>query len=161
MIFSLRTSIAARALVPMLTAWLLVSLACGPATAQFGRTSSDGVVRIITVAIFPPAPGQPQNPQQVQQRPGQPQQPQQPGQPPAQQQPQDQNRVVGTGTGFIVSGRRLVVTNNHVVNLTRVQGNQRVRPREVGYGIAFLRNGEPLHILLLGGGLWYLFTKLG
>jgi protein-S-isoprenylcysteine O-methyltransferase Ste14 len=26
---------------------------------------------------------------------------------------------------------------------------------------SFLRNGEPLHILLLGGGLWYLFTKLG
>ena len=24
-----------------------------------------------------------------------------------------------------------------------------------------LRNGEPLHILLLGGGLWYLFTRLG
>ena len=26
---------------------------------------------------------------------------------------------------------------------------------------SFLRNGEPLHILLLGGGLWYLFTRLG
>jgi protein-S-isoprenylcysteine O-methyltransferase Ste14 len=25
---------------------------------------------------------------------------------------------------------------------------------------SFLRNGEPVHILLLGGGLWHLFTKL-
>jgi protein-S-isoprenylcysteine O-methyltransferase Ste14 len=25
---------------------------------------------------------------------------------------------------------------------------------------SLLRNGEPVHILLLGGGLWYLFTKL-
>lgn len=25
---------------------------------------------------------------------------------------------------------------------------------------SLLRNGEPLHILLLGGGLWYLFTRL-
>lgn len=144
---SLRTSIAARSLVSFLAVCVLLAASFGSAAAQFGRTSSDGVVRIITVAVFPPAPGQPQNPQQVQQRPGQPQQPQQPQQPPQQQPPaQDQNRVVGTGTGFIVSGRRLVVTNNHVVNLTRVQGNQRVRPREVGYGIAFLRDGEPVII---------------
>ena len=26
---------------------------------------------------------------------------------------------------------------------------------------SLLRNGEPVHILLLGGGLWYLFTRLG
>jgi S1-C subfamily serine protease len=111
----------------LIVAWQAIPLPPAPdstAWAQSTRTS-DGVVRIITVAQFPPAPG---NPQQAQQ---------------PQRQGQDPNRAVGTGTGFQVSGRRLVITNNHVIALTRVQGNQRVRPQQVNYGIAFLLDGQP------------------
>ncbi|MFM9939012.1 MAG: trypsin-like peptidase domain-containing protein [Hyphomicrobiaceae bacterium] len=127
------------AVAGLLLSFLLV---IGTAAAQSTRTSSDGVVRIITVAQFAPAPGAPAT-TPAQQRPATP--PAQPGQPAPPQQG-DPNRAIGTGTGFIVSGRRLVITNNHVVNLTRVQGNQRVRPQQAGYGIAVLRAGQPVII---------------
>lgn len=57
-----------------------------------------------------------------------------------------QNTVipVGTGTGFLVVGRRFIITNNHVVNAALNFGNNpAVQPVRALYTVSALVNGEP------------------
>ena len=54
---------------------------------------------------------------------------------------------IGTGTGFLVQGRRIVATNNHVITAdTPAPREGRVSATAVLVGIAILRKGEPMLI---------------
>lgn len=107
----------------VLAALVALAFALPPAGVANAQSTTDGVYRIFTVADFPA------NPQQGQQR-----------------NPQQGNRTVGTGTGFLVSGRRMVVTNNHVVSLTRQVNGQTVQPTQINFLIGIIRNGQPVLI---------------
>lgn len=123
----------------LVAAALLSLVASSGAQAQFTR-NTDNVLRIVVVADFPLSPQQ-----LAQQRQQQQQRPQQQGTQPQQQAQQPTtDRDFFFGTGFLVAGRRHVITNNHVVTPTRTANNQEVRPSGLQFGVAFLRNREPV-----------------
>ncbi len=102
------------------------TLAIGPApTPVLAQSSSNAsVYRIFAEARFP-AQARPQ-----------------------QQQQQQGNPDVdgGVGTGFLISGRRLLLTNNHVVAFFRDVNGQRILPIETAYEIGIIRNGTSVGI---------------
>ena len=50
------------------------------------------------------------------------------------------------GTGFLVSGKRIVVTNNHVTSVFIEAGGRRVLPTETTYFIGIVRNGNAVGV---------------
>ncbi len=50
------------------------------------------------------------------------------------------------GTGFLVSGKRIVVTNNHVTSVFIEAGGRRVLPTETSYFIGIVRNGNAVGV---------------
>ncbi len=128
----------------MLMATLVLVATASGASAQFGR-NTDAVYRIIQVSEYPLTPQQIAQQRQQAQQPAPPAQPGQPAQPA--QPPRTTDQAVSFGTGFLVSGRRFVVTNNHVVNSDRTVNNQVQRAASTQYGIAFLRNRQAVVVI--------------
>jgi len=109
-------------LLLILPATLTVQLAPAQVLAQSVTNAS--VYRIFVDARYPAQA----RPQQQQQRQG------------------DPDVDSGVGTGFLVSGRRLVVTNNHVASFFREVNGQRILPVETTYQIGIIRNGTAVGI---------------